>query len=915
LPQNGAAPLTYALSSTPPASQGTASVNSSTGNVTFTAANYSGPVSPFGYTITDQYGQIASGTINITVLPLIEATGGSQIAPTAMTLNVDSMSPPKGTGPFHWYLSSLPPSADAGASINQTTGVITVTPAAGFSGTVPSFDYYVIDASGDQSAAVAVTAVFSKPSAPVANGKEYSVYAGSSVSEYASSGFQTGDTGVRPFSTEVTSGPSHGTLSYASDGSFVYTPTAGFSGSDYVYYREYDTYGQVSSTGSVWFEVDPVAYTVTASSTAPSAVVTGIPTPLGTGPFTCSLVEQMPPTSQGTVSLNSSTCTFTFTPAAGFAGYVQQFQYEVSGQGGMGSPSASVDLQVLTPVAPVATNKSFIASAGTDLTVTAANGLQVGDSGTGSLTSTVITSPGHGSVSVSSGGGFTYSASASYSGPVTFTYADTDEWGQVSNHATVTVTVTPVAQAMSASTVAGHSVDLTPSAPEGSGPFIFALDSLPSSSDGSVTINSSTGVVRFSPASGFVGTVPAFAYEVIDGHGDTSAAASISIQVTQPGAPVSYDQSVTTSADKTLSVPAATGLLATAKGSPPLTASLVQDAAHGTAVVHADGSYSYAPNPGFSGTDSFLYTVGDGYGQTSPDSTVIIHVTPTASAVSGTASTGTTTVTLSAPTLTGTGPFSCVLTGTPPAATGTASIDPTTCVVSFTPAPGFSGPVPGFSYTATDAAGISTSAVVSLTIRPTAEPFTAIATNAGGTATTLQLPAPQGTGPFSFEMVAGTASDPQYGAISLTTTGQLTLTPPAGFSGPIPSFPYEVVDASGTLSLPATITVTVPSGSAHPKAETAAGGSSTTVPPAASPTAMAGVVSAGFPTEPLEGAVTPTANAGSADSSTTPASGVLASTPDPRSGFPTASLGGLLILIGLGFFLVWIRRRRGRTEA
>ena len=98
---------------------------------------------------------------------------------------------------------------------------------------------------------MAVTAVFSKPSAPVANGKEYSVYAGSSVSEYASSGFQTGDTGVRPFSTEVTSGPSHGTLSYASDGSFVYTPTAGFSGSDYVYYREYDTYGQVSGTGSV----------------------------------------------------------------------------------------------------------------------------------------------------------------------------------------------------------------------------------------------------------------------------------------------------------------------------------------------------------------------------------------------------------------------------------------------------------------------------------------------------------------------------------------------------------------------------------------------------------------------------------------------------------------------------------------
>ncbi len=920
LPQNGAAPLTYALSSTPPASQGTASVNSSTGNVTFTAANYSGSVSPFGYTITDQYGQIASGTINITVLPLIEATGGSQIAPTAITLNVDSMSPPKGTGPFHWYLSSLPPSADAGASINATTGVITVTPAVGFSGTVPSFDYYVIDASGDQSAAVAVTAVFSKPSAPVANGKEYSVYAGSSVSEYASSGFQTGDTGVRPFSTEVTSGPSHGTLSYASDGSFVYTPTAGFSGSDYVYYREYDTYGQVSGTGSVWFEVDPVAYTVTASSTAPGAVVTGIPTPLGTGPFTCSLVGQMPPTSQGTVSLNSSTCTFTFTPAAGFAGYVQSFQYSVSGQGGMGSESVPVDLRVLAPVAPVATIKSFTVAAGADVTVPAADGLQVGDSGTGSLASAVVTGPNHGTVSVSSSGGFTYWASASYSGPVSFTYADTDAWGQVSNSATVTITVTPVVQAMTAITVAGHVVHLTPSTPAGAGPFIFALDSLPPSSDGQATINSTTGVVTFTPAAGFTGTVPSFAYEVIDGHGDTSAAAAINIHVSLPGAPVSNDQSVTTSAGSTLTVPASTGLLATATGTPPLTASLTQAAADGTAVVHADGSYSYTPNPGFSGADSFLYAVSDGYGQTSSASTVTIQVTPSASAVSGTGSTGTTTMTLPAPILTGTGPFTCALTSTPSVSSGTASIDPTTCAVSFTPAPGFSGPVPAFHYTVTDATGNSTAALVTLTIRPTAAPFTATATNPGGTATTLQLPAPQGTGPFSFEMVAGTASDPEYGTISLTTTGQLTLTPPAGFSGPIPSFPYQVVDASGTLSLPATITVTVPAtGSVPPKADASAGGGSTTLPSAASPTAAsptAAAVSAGSSTEPLEGgALAPTANPGNIVMNPGPAGGALVSASAPSSGFPTAPVGGLLIVLWLGLFFVWVRRRRGRTEA
>jgi hypothetical protein len=223
--------------------------------------------------------------------------------------------------------------------------------------------------------------------------------------------------------------------------------------------------------------------------------------------------------------------------------------------------------------------------------------------------------------------------------------------------------------------------------------------------------------------------------------------------------------------------------------------------------------------------------------------------------------------------------------------------------------------VPAFHYTVTDATGNSTAALVTLTIRPTAAPFTATATNPGGTATTLQLPAPQGTGPFSFEMVAGTASDSQYGAISLTTTGQLTLTPPTGFSGPIPSFPYQVVDASGTLSLPATITVTVPAtGSAPPKADAAVGGGSTTSPTAASPTAAA--VSAESSTEPLlGGALTPTANPGNIAINPGPAGGALVSDTVPASGFPIAPLVGVLAVLWLGLFFVWARRRRRPTEA
>src|SRR5262245_18730627 len=46
-------------------------------------------------------------------------------------------------------------------------------------------------------------------------------------------------------------------------------------------------------------------------------------------------------------------------------------------------------------------------------------------------------------------------------------------------------------------------------------------------------------------------------------------------------------------------------LVATDPDSPSLTYSRVADAVHGIVTVHADGTFSYTPNPDFNGTDSF----------------------------------------------------------------------------------------------------------------------------------------------------------------------------------------------------------------------------------------------------------------------------------------------------------------------
>ncbi len=43
-----------------------------------------------------------------------------------------------------------------------------------------------------------------------------------------------------------------------------------------------------------------------------------------------------------------------------------------------------------------------------------------------------------------------------------------------------------------------------------------------------------------------------------------------------------------------------------------LTAELKNGPAHGTAVVNADGSYTYTPDANYHGTDTFTYTVSDG---------------------------------------------------------------------------------------------------------------------------------------------------------------------------------------------------------------------------------------------------------------------------------------------------------------
>jgi VCBS repeat-containing protein len=78
---------------------------------------------------------------------------------------------------------------------------------------------------------------------------------------------------------------------------------------------------------------------------------------------------------------------------------------------------------------------------------------------------------------------------------------------------------------------------------------------------------------------------------------------------------------------QTLSVTAPDVLSGVSGSNPPFTAHLVTQAAHGTATVNSDGSWSYTADAGYDGNDSFQYDATDSHNATSNTATVSLDVT------------------------------------------------------------------------------------------------------------------------------------------------------------------------------------------------------------------------------------------------------------------------------------------------
>jgi hypothetical protein len=230
------------------------------------------------------------------------------------------------------------------------------------------------------------------------------------------------------------------------------------------------------------------------------------------------------------------------------------------------------------------------------------------------LTAVLNNTVSHGSLSLSGDGSFVYNPSFHYVGTDTFTY-HANNGIQDSNIATVTLTVTnqpPVAVDDSYSVQ--HGTTLTVSAPgvqsndydPDGDPLTSILVSGPQHAQ--QFSFQSDGSFIYTPVPNYIGP-DSFTYKDNDGIVDgNTATVSISVNGIRPLAADDYFE---TGVDQPLIEPAPGVLYNDTTYGGPLTAVLNSSPTNGSLSLSSDGSFSYTPNPGFSGADSFSYFASD----------------------------------------------------------------------------------------------------------------------------------------------------------------------------------------------------------------------------------------------------------------------------------------------------------------
>ena len=820
------------------------------GSYTFVPApDYNGPVPVATYTISDGDGGTATGTLTIAVTPVNDApvaVNDTNTIPedTVATGNVlDNDTDVEGAaltvtgfevGITAYAAGETATIAGVGALTINADGSYSFVPAANYNGPVPVATYTVSDGALTAAATLTIT-ITPVNDAPVANDDTATLAEDTTLTVPAESGLLSNDADIENGSLTVDAFevggvffgpgttatiPGVGELTINADGSYTFTPVADFNGT-----------------------VPPVTYRVTdGNGGTDTAVLTITVTP----------VNDAPADGDETNSVVEDT---TLTVVDGAAGDLLNNATDIDG----------IDTLTITDYSIPGINGGNSIAAGTPTLI-----------------------PGVGTITINANGSYTFAPEADYTGPVpVITYTISDNAGGTDT-STLTLTITPVndppvAENDFVSTpedttltgnVLGNDVDVdgdqltvTLYSLPGLGGFLPGAPAV-IPNVGTLTI-SADGSYTFVPVANYNGPVPIATYTIADASGVQDTADLIIIVTPVNDPPVDGDETNTVTEDTTLTVPAASGLLAnatdidggplsitdfTVAGITGTMGSPVAIAGVGTITINADGSYSFTPEPNYTGPIPLItYTVSDGAGGTDTSTLTLTMVPVNDPPVDGDeTNTVIEDTTLTVPagggllvnasdidggTLTISGYTIAGVTGTQPvgspvviAGVGTITINADGSY-SFAPATNYAGPIPVITYTVSDGAGGTDTSTLTLTMIPVNDPpVDGDETNAVIEDTTLTV-ADGATGDLlnnatdvegdpltitSYTIAGMIGPRPVgtpvaiagVGTITINANGSYSFVPVANYTGAIPVITYSVSDGNGGTDT-STLTLTM----------------------------------------------------------------------------------------------------------
>ncbi len=423
----------------------------------------------------------------------------------------------------------------------------------------------------------------------------------------------------------------HGNVTVHSNGSFVYIPNENYTGIDSFIYKAFNGV-DYSDNATVTLNIlnvndPPIAFNDT-YYTIEDNILTVYPigvlendTDIDSSVLTGILLSN---TTFGDINFVSDG-SFTYIPNPDFHGY-DSFTYQAF-DGINSSNIATVSIFVLnTNEIPIAGNDSYTVNEDTLLSISS-SGVLINDSDPDSsplaLTSVISMDAVHGSVLLNSDGSFEYMPDDNYTGIDTFTYQAYDG-RDYSNNATVTITINgfndpPHAYdnmytinedtllSIISPGILSNDVDA-----ESAVEYLSAV-LISNVTNGSLVFHTN-GSFIYMPDSNFNG-IDSFTYQAYDGLLYSNIATVTIIVDSVNDMPVGQNDSYTTIDNLTLMISSPGVLLNDSdpdSGPQPLTAHLVESTSNGSLRFNSSGSFNYTPSHVFVGNDSFKYRAYDG---------------------------------------------------------------------------------------------------------------------------------------------------------------------------------------------------------------------------------------------------------------------------------------------------------------